>query len=1391
MSCMKHQNHQYPMYKTHPQTNRLVRSRLRSVATSLALTLGLGILPVLAAPPYMEVNGRVVVEAENFSSRTTGPNGKVWMIVPDEQNHALNQPNFIHTPTTAHGGKYVTVQPDNGQNRTTTANWNEGPWLDFNVRISQPGTYRLWLRWRGWDGGSDSLYAQILGLSDGTGGTINDWYNYFGNSGNGFNGQWRGSAVPEVVNAAGTLVNASWEITTPGDYTIRITYREDGCAVDKVCLQLESLANPTDAGPPESPRLQDTPFIWSRTPAAGATAVFPTTAYQVQIRDGGLVALSATDPIFQLNGSALTFTKSKTAAITTLDAASLGLLPSGSTNTLTVIYQDANAVSYTNTWQFVATTPAVIPASFKMAAGQVNTAEPGFLANFHQAIVFDTNANAVVNNITFANSEDRTEGQLRGYFTDPATGLPYTNNFGTGTQLLPQSSIWGDGVDETFNQPETWLNFNITPGLLGGADAGNFQYDATAPDGIGYADVYFPGYATRWDTLNTFNIAGEFTTYLDLPAGVTRLGVNSDDGFIVSTGLHPRERYDASKVIVLGRFDGGRGASDTLFDIMVAEAGLYPIRVLWYQGNGGANLEFFSIKSDGTRVLINDIASGTRTGDAASIRAYRSTVTPLQLSAVVDLLQPTPNAQNVATNSVLRVQLGDSATATVNQGSIHLYLNNVEVTPVKTVSAPRTTLVYTPAAALPEGVTNTARVEFADSLGNSITQSWTFVTAITVAGPGQGEIIRKIWHGVTGTTVANLTSHPDFINNVNYNPNGEPTILNTFEQAQFPGTVDNYGQQFLGYIKPAVTDWYTFYLSSDDGSALFLSTNDQPAGLRQIATQTSWNDNRQFVAARNALARRSVPIHLQAGQRYFVEALQKEGGGGDNFSVAWWRSNTPPIVNGSAPISGPVLERFVGAAYSRHPQPVTTSKGQPVNLVAGAYIGLGTATYQWYKGASPVAGANALTLTMDPAAVSDSGTYKLRITVDGVNYDSNEALVTVIDDTTPPTVVGNGRGMNDAALATSGGPGYTVAIQFSETISDSSVQAATITLSDAGNTVAARARGGANNDILLLNVMNALPPAFTVTLTGIQDVAGNSIVPNTVVNSSLDTAFSPMLLGNAGIDPADVLGTAAYSLGPDSFLIRAGGSDFWNNADAGHFLYTAFTGNFDAKVRVESLDTPGFPGAPADVWAKAGIMAREDLTPGSRNNMILLTPFPANNLYNHQWRDVVDLASGSKPDPRPTGVSYPNAWLRLTRQGNTFSAYIKTNNVDWVLINEYTPPTAYPDQLYVGLATTSHDNAGGDANRIQAVYRDFELSSLSLVTRPEIQSTSIRADGNITFNFSAALSQTYTILASTNIAQPLNQWSIVAQGTVTASPVTVSDLNSTNYPMRFYMIKIP
>jgi hypothetical protein len=74
----------------------------------------------------------------------------------------------------------------------------------------------------------------------------------------------------------------------------------------------------------------------------------------------------------------------------------------------------------------------------------------------------------------------------------------------------------------------------------------------------------------------------------------------------------------------LGQADAGKGSSDVLFPLVVPQAGIYPLRLLWQQGGGGANCEFFSVVGN-NRVLIND---DTNPNGPALKAYYGLTVTP-------------------------------------------------------------------------------------------------------------------------------------------------------------------------------------------------------------------------------------------------------------------------------------------------------------------------------------------------------------------------------------------------------------------------------------------------------------------------------------------------------------------------------------------------------------------------------------------------------------------------------------------------------------------------------------------------------------------------------------------------------------------------------------------
>jgi hypothetical protein len=72
----------------------------------------------------------------------------------------------------------------------------------------------------------------------------------------------------------------------------------------------------------------------------------------------------------------------------------------------------------------------------------------------------------------------------------------------------------------------------------------------------------------------------------------------------------------------LGQYQGGRGFNDTDFRVIVPEPGVYPFRIIYYQGGGGGNMEFSqwingSADGVGNQALVNDTAHGAVAAFAA------------------------------------------------------------------------------------------------------------------------------------------------------------------------------------------------------------------------------------------------------------------------------------------------------------------------------------------------------------------------------------------------------------------------------------------------------------------------------------------------------------------------------------------------------------------------------------------------------------------------------------------------------------------------------------------------------------------------------------------------------------------------------------------------------
>ena len=121
------------------------------------------------------------------------------------------------------------------------------------------------------------------------------------------------------------------------------------------------------------------------------------------------------------------------------------------------------------------------------------------------------------------------------------------------------------------------------------------------------------------------------------------------------------------------------------------------------------------------------------------------------------------------------------------------------------------------------------------------------VTVNPAVAGGTGTILREYWTGIGGGAVSNLTGHADLPDQ----PTGSDqlTSLETVSWAD-PGTyrdwADNYGQRVRGYIHPPVSGDYTFYISSDDQSELWLSSDENPANKVKIACESRWSLARKW-----------------------------------------------------------------------------------------------------------------------------------------------------------------------------------------------------------------------------------------------------------------------------------------------------------------------------------------------------------------------------------------------------------------------------------------------------------------------------------------------------------------------------------------------------------------
>ena len=266
----------------------------------------------------------------------------------------------------------------------------------------------------------------------------------------------------------------------------------------------------------------------------------------------------------------------------------------------------------------------------------------------------------------------------------------------------------------------------------------------------------------------------------------------------------------------------------------------------------------------------------------------------------------------------------------------------------------------------------------------------------------------SIYEGITGVLADDLvldSSYPDNPTQVRY--------LTSFDTREVLPTnsLNDYGSRIEGFITPTESGSYHFFLRSDDGAELHLSSDDTEANARIIAEETDCCDPFQEPETDDFAT--SLPVTLQAGESYFIMVLHKEGGGGDFAQVAWRKEGDDTPAGDLSPISGSFLSTLVDDSDAG----TLTITSQPTDASG---VENGSATFevgftadpsspvcvQWRKNGVTIPGATGNPVTLDLLSLSDDGAkISALVAVPGAFVETDEATLSVSADTTAPELV--------------------------------------------------------------------------------------------------------------------------------------------------------------------------------------------------------------------------------------------------------------------------------------------------------------------------------------------------------------------------------------------------
>jgi len=552
---------------------------------------------------------------------------------------------------------------------------------------------------------------------------------------------------------------------------------------------------------------------------------------------------------------------------------------------------------------------------------------------------------------------------------------------------------------------------------------------------------------------------------------------------------------------------------------------------------------------------------------------------------------------------------------------------------------------------------------------------WSFTTTIA----GLGTIIHERWENIDTTDINVLKDDLRFPNS--------PDVTEVLTRFSSDLSIDNYGGRIYGWVYAPATGDYTFWLNCDNNGELWLSSDDDPDNKVLIANESSWSPLNTWGTGEE----QSDPIRLEAGNKYYIEALWKEAGGGDHCQVAWQGPGIPTLTI----IPGTNLSPYEPVqAFGANPGNGAVDIKQTTDLSWKA--GIRATSHEVYFGSDEDAVKNAIKSSPEFKGTTNLGdesfvpgkldwdtTYYWRVDeVNDANPDSPWIGKTWSFTTADFLIVDDMESYNDLNPDEPGS--NRIFLAWIDGFDTPAINGSIVGYNSPPFAEQTIVHGGSQSMPFFYDNSVGKSEA-TLTLTDVRDWTENGV----------DT-LKIWYRGNPAGFVEDPAGT---------FTLSGAGTDIWDTADEFRYAYRQLSGDGEMIARVVDVGTG------SNSWAKAGVMVRETLDTGSKHAMTVMTGGSGNGAA-FQWRETPGSSSSSVHNLDPA-VS-PPYWVRIVRQGNTFTGYVSSDGATWK--EQGTTTISMLPNVHIGLCITSH--ASGEVRT--AVFDNVQITgSVSLMWEQE------------------------------------------------------------------------